>query len=75
MFSGGVTHHQDNRTFLTDRVQEDLRYRSSHRRCDCRPVISHREEQTQDEELLWIAETPIVMMMPIGPDMAALWVF
>jgi hypothetical protein len=50
VFSGDVTHHQNNCALLLDRVQEDLCYRLTRQRCDRRPVILNREEQTQDEE-------------------------
>ena len=48
--SGDATYHQNNCTLLPDRVQEDLRYWLTCRRCDRRPVILNREEQTQDKE-------------------------
>jgi hypothetical protein len=43
-------HYQYNCALLPDRVQEDLRHWLTRRRCDRRPVILNREEQTQDEE-------------------------
>jgi hypothetical protein len=57
---------------LPDRVQGYLRHWLTRRRCNRRPVILNQEEQTQDEEPAEITETPIAVMMPIGPDMATL---
>ena len=73
-FSGDVTRHQNSYALLLDRVQEDVRYWLTRQRCDRRPVILNREEQTKVEEPAEDRSTvtPIALMIPIGPEMAAL---
>ena len=72
---GDVTHHQNNYALFLDRVQEDVRYWLTRRRCDRRPVILNREEQTKNEgpsEDRSNSDRLDDAIMPIGPEMAAL---